>query len=249
MKTIFQTLGIIAILSSCATTSSIDMSIDEIAGTYKLKDGNKMYQALSEKNYEKIVLNKDNTYLLYHAQANFSPAIEQCDLASKGKWASISNDVIDLVSEDYYLEQDGFKYELKQENKLSQDSLYFNVEFPNDYHPVNLTYDFNYGEYYTTDKLHISLPKDKYLRLEPSIENLISFSLDSNVSGTKTYRSRIMFKIFSEKINTHQNNYFTIKLPYFDQCFFEFEPYDHSFMYIKNKNTLQWQGEEWIKVK
>lgn len=127
MKYLLQILSII-ILSSCA--SSITQTKDDVAGTYKLKNGNKIYQALSEKNYAKIVLNKDNTYLLYHAQANFSPAIEQCDFASKGKWAKISNDVIDLVSEDYFLKQDGFKYELKQENKLSQDSLYFNVEFP-----------------------------------------------------------------------------------------------------------------------
>jgi len=246
MKYLLQILSII-ILSSCA--SSITQTKDDVAGTYKLKTGNKIYQALSEKNYEKIVLNKDNTYLLYHAQANFSPAIEQCDFASKGKWAKISNDVIDLVSEDYFLKQDGFKYELKQENKLSQDSLYFNVEFPTEFRPVNMRYNFNYGETYITDKLNISLLKDKYLRLSPSIENLIIFSLYSNVSGSKIYKGRMLFDIFKIKFDTHKNNYFTIKLPYFDQCFFEFEPYDHSFMYIKDKNTLQWQGEEWVKVK
>lgn len=105
MKNIFQILSII-ILSSCAT-SSVGQTKDEVAGTYKLKNGNKIYQALSDKNYDKIVLNKDNTYLLYHAEANFSPVIEQCDLASKGKWTKISNDVIDLVSEDYIIKQDG----------------------------------------------------------------------------------------------------------------------------------------------
>ncbi|MFY1047293.1 hypothetical protein [Chryseobacterium sp. GP-SGM7] len=247
MKNLLQFLSII-ILSFWAT-SSVGQTKDEVSGTYKLKNGNKIYQALSDKNYEKIVLNEDNTYLLYHAQANFSPVIEQCDLASKGKWTKISNDVIDLVSEDYIIKQDGFKYELKQENKLSQDSIYFDVEFPNDYHPVTMTFNFNYGEWYTTDKLHISLPKNKYLRSDPSIENSINLTLDAIVSGSKIYKSRIMFKIFNETFDTHKNNYFTIKLPYFDQCFFEFEPYDHSFMYIKDKNTLQWQGEEWIKVK
>lgn len=245
MKNIFQILSII-ILSSCAT-SSVGQTKDEVAGTYKLKNGNKIYQALSDKNYDKIVLNKDNTYLLYHAEANFSPVIEQCDLASKGKWTKISNDVIDLVSEDYIIKQDGFKYELKQENKLSQDSIYFHVEFPTEFRPVNMTFYFNDSHRYTTDKLHISFPKDKYLRSDPLIENSIDFSLDANVSGTKTYKGRILFNIFNDTFDTHKNNYFTIKLPYFDQCFFEFEPYEHSYIHIKDKNTLQWQGVEWIR--
>ncbi|OCK52010.1 hypothetical protein BA768_13855 [Chryseobacterium sp. CBo1] len=247
MKNIIQLLILIITISSCKPAISTNKDIDSIIGSYKLKSGNKIYQALSEKNYDKIVLNVDSTYLLYHAQANFSPAIEQCDLASKGKWLQISKNVISLVSEDNYLKQDGFKYELKEEKRYSQDSIYFNVEFPTEYRPVDLTFTFNNSKRYNTDKLHISLPKKKYLQSYSPSENLIDFSLNANISGTKTYEGRILFDIFSEKIDTYQNNYFTIKLPYFDECFFEFEHYDHSLIYRKNKNTIFWKGLEWVK--
>jgi len=247
MKNIIQFLILIIVMSSCRPMISNNKDIESLAGSYKLKNGNKIYQALSEKNYDKIVLNRDSTYLLYHAQANFSPAIEQCDLASRGKWLQISKNVISLISEDNFLKQDGFKYELKEERKYSQDSIYFNVEFPTEYRPIDLTFIFNNSERYNTDKLYISLPKKKYLQSYSISENLIDFSLNANISGTKTYRSRILFDIFNKKIDTHKNNYFTIKLPYFDQCFFEFEPYDHSLIYRKNKNTLFWKGLEWVK--
>lgn len=247
MKNIIQFLFLIITLLSCKPVMSINKDTNSLIGSYKLKNGNKTYQALSEKNYDKIILNKDSSYHLYHAQAGFSPAIEQCDLASKGKWLQISENVISLVSEDNFLKQDGFKYELKEEKRYSQDSIYLNVEFPTEYRPVDFTFTFNDSHRYTTDKQYISLAKKEYLQLDFSIENSIDFSLNANISGIKTYKARILFDIFNKKIDTNKNNYFTIKLPYFDQCFFEFEPYDNSYIYIKDSNTLQWQGVEWIK--
>lgn len=247
MKNIIQLLILIITISSCKPAISKNKDLNYIIGSYKLKSGNKIYQVLSEKNYDKIILNVDSTYLLYHAQANFSPAIEQCDLASKGKWLQISKNVISLVSEDNFLKQDGFKYELKEEKRFSQDSIYFNIEFPTEYRPVDFAFTFNDSHRYTTDKQYISLPKKKYLQSDSSTENLIDFSLNANISGTKTYKARILFDIFNKKIDTRKNNYFTIKLPHFDHCFFEFEPYYHSNIFVKDKNTLVWQGEEWIK--
>lgn len=247
MKKIIKFLSVLIFVTSCGSSNIISEK-ENITGIYKLKN-QALYQALSDNNnYSQIILNSDNTYVLSHAQANFFPTIEQCDYASKGKWKQISNDIIDITSENYYLKQDGFKYELKKEKKKSNDSIYLKIVFSGDYHPVKFTYSFNDGKWYTTDKAEIALPKDRYLLMKPANLNQIGLRLDINdVSGVTLYKSRTMFEIFRENIDTDKYNAITINLPYFNQCFFDFEPYYHSYIYIKDKKTLMWKGEEWTK--
>ena len=71
-------------------------TIDNIEGIYSIKNKYK-YQALSEdNNYSQIELHKNGHYILKKAKVTFSPVIEQCDYASKGKWNRLSNDVIEF---------------------------------------------------------------------------------------------------------------------------------------------------------
>jgi hypothetical protein len=225
----------------CKGTSQQKISTQEMSGVYKNQDSS-----------EKIVLNSDGTYSLWNGEAMFFDlAIEQCEYASRGKWSFMDNNVISITSEDNYIKQKGFEYQIKKENKFSQDSLYINVIFPSDFHPVKLRFSFNYdvSRSIITDKTYIVLSKSKHLRNE-SISNGIGFSLDANVAGTEFYSSRTMFNIFEEneeEINTKQFNYLTIFLPCFDRCFFEFIPYRQSFIYIRNKNELLWRGDSWKK--
>lgn len=202
-----------------------------------------------EESSEKLELKSDGTYTLWNPEITFTPVIEQCDYASKGKWTILADNVIEITSENYYTEQKGVGYDLKKENKLSQDSLYIQVVFLTDFHPVSLNFTFNYknNKSITTDKTYIVLPKSEYLWNRRTATNQISFNLNADVSGTEIYKGRILFKIFEESIDTEKHNYLTITLLSFDRCFFEFEPFYQDLILIKNKNTIIWQGDTWSK--
>ncbi len=214
-------------------------------GIYKQKGSSK-----------KLELKPDGSYTLYNPAGDGHFEIKQCNYASKGKWKQMSSDVLEITSENYYQEQDGFKYELKKENKFSQDSLYIVVNLPDSlvYYkrgvPVDFSFTFNYNlsKSISTNKSLISLPKQKYLGLKPIEINHIDFSLNANVSGTTLYKSRIMFKMFEEDINTEKYNCLTITLPNFNLCFFEFEPYNQELIFIEKENELIWQGKNWEKI-
>ncbi|MFV0290462.1 MAG: hypothetical protein ACK5IJ_06110 [Mangrovibacterium sp.] len=233
---------------SCSSIKKIDSNTENIPGVYFL-ESDKLFQTLSDKNYSKIVFQEDGTYKLHKAEILFTPVVEQCDYASKGKWSVVADNVIEITSEDYYSEQQGFKCDIKKENKLSQDSLYIQVFFPTDFHPVNLNFTFNHksSKSITTDKTYIVLPKSEYLWNRRTATNQISFNLNAIVAGTEIYKSRILFKIFDDSIDTEKYNYFTITLPNFDRCFFEFESYYQELIYIKGRNQLLWRGEIWRK--
>lgn len=77
--------------------------------------------------------------------------------------------------------------------------------------------------------------------------NHIAFSLNANISGTALYKSRIMFDLLEEDIDTEKTYYLMITLPHFDLCFFEFELYNQELLFVKNPKELIWQGKNWKK--
>lgn len=233
---------------SCISTKAQKSQNEDLVGIYVFKS-DRLYQALSDMNYSSLEIHKNGTYTLNKAIIKFSPVIEQCEYASKGKWSVIADNVIEITSEDYYTKQKGFEYEIKKENKFSQDSLYIQVVFPTDFHPVKLDFTFNHNnsKSVTTDKTYIVLPKSKHLWNRRTATNQIAFSLNADVSGTEIYKSRILFRIFEESIDTEKFNFLTITLFNFDRCFFEFESYNQELIYIKSSNQLLWQGEIWKK--
>ncbi|MBE8714250.1 hypothetical protein [Sphingobacterium hungaricum] len=238
-------LAVTAQLMGCISTRGQKMKTEDLSGTYILETDLK-YKALSnDKNYSSLELHKNGTYILNKAAITFTPVIEQCTYASKGRWSVVAGNLIEITSEDHYEKQQGFEYDLKNENKLSQDSLYIQVVFPTDFHPVHLNFTFNHNNSKSikTDKTYIVLSKSQYLR---SAANQVAFSLSANFFGAPLSKSRTTFNIFFEElIDTKVNNYLTITLPNFDRCFFEFEPYNGEFIYVKNSNQLVWQGEIW----
>lgn len=202
-----------------------------------------------QKSTERLELKTDGTYKLTNPENLGDVVFEQCDLASNGKWSLVADNVLEITSENYYLQQKGFEYELKKENKFSQDSLYVIVVYPTDFHPVKhwLTFNYDTSKSIITDKTAIALPKSKHLWDKSLSTNGIIFRVEANVSGTTLYKSRVLFKIFEEDIDTEKYNYLTITLPNFDRCFFEFEPYYQELIYIKGKNQILWQGDIWKK--
>lgn len=227
----FQLIG-----CSSVKGQKLKMNTQNVYGNYERQEGS-----------EKLELKQDGIYILRNPEISFTPVVEQCEYASTGKWSILEENVIEITSENYYTKQKGFEYDIKKENKLSQDSLYIKVVFPTDFHPVSLNFTFNYknSKSIMTDDKYIVLSKSEYLWNRRTAINQISFSLNANVSGTKIYKSRILFKIFEESIDTEEYNYLTITLPNFDRCFFEFEPFYQDLILIKDNKTIIWQGDVW----
>lgn len=206
----------------------------------------------------KLELKSNGTYILYNPQENGHLAIEKCIYSSIGKWRGISDNTLEITSENYYQKQDGFTYDLKKQNKPSKDSLYIVVNLPDSliYYkngiPLSFSFTFNndISKSIVTNKGLIKLAKQKYLWAKTSNSvntNHIAFSVNANISGTTLYKSRIMFEIFEEDIDTEKTNLLTITLPHFDLCFFEFEPYKQELIFVKSHKELIWQGESWEK--
>lgn len=238
MRKILFILPLVFQLIGCATMKSQKIENRNVTGLYE-----------RQKSTERLELKTDGTYLLMRPEVLFTPIVEQCDNASKGKWTLVADNVLEITSENYYLQQKGFEYELKKENKFSQDSLYVIVVFPTDFHPVKLGLAFNNNNSKSiiTEKTSISLPKSKHLWDRKTSANLISFNVNADVSGTVLYKSRVLFRIFEEYVDTEKYNHLTITLPNFDRCFFEFEPYYQELIYIKGENQILWQGDIWKK--
>ena len=237
-------LAIIAILAITSCNSVRMATMKSLYGTY-----------ICQKNSKKIELYSDGTYTIFKPLYSppFDAYIEQCEIASNGKWNLKSGDVLELTSENYYLRQKGFDYEMKKENKFSQDSLYINIVFPDHYKPyANMHFLFvNYdGEKsIETEKTSFVIPKSEYLwskNTHLTSINRVYFSIKPKLPGTYMYKSRTLFDIFEEDIDTDETNYITISLPYFNICFFEFEPIK-DIVYIKNDRKLYWKGNVWEK--
>ncbi len=244
---------IFLILIICSKINCFSQTANNLAKTNKISSSSGVYKQKGSS--EKLELTSDGFYTLYNPESNGHFDIQQCTYSSKGKWRQVSNDILEITSENYYNRQEGFKYELKKENKFPRDSLYIEVKLPADFlyyrkDVVKFTIYFNHNvsKSITTEKSIISLYKDKHLFAKPNEINHIDFSINADVSGTTLYKSRIMFKIFEEDINTEKYNYLTIDLPNFDLCFFEFDPYDQELIFIKSQNELMWKGKSWEKL-
>lgn len=229
--------------SSCKTTSIINVYQPNLAGIYKQNNSTK-----------KLELNPLGDFILYNAEIDTDFVIEQCEYASKGKWEQLTNDIIEITSEDYSFKQEGFKYDLIKENKLSQDTLYIKINMPQFFSyqrakdAIHFFFYFNHNNVITTTEPFIKLSKEKHL-WKNNNNNYISFNIYTNASETPFVKSRLEFDVFQDYIDTGKYNYLTFTLPNFDLCFFDFEPFKHELIYLKNENELVWQGDIWKKVK
>lgn len=201
---------------------------------------------------DKIDFKNNGSYTIYNVPNLGHMALDQCDILSTGQWKIISNDVLDLTSENYYLKQEGFKYDFKQETKHSKDSIYININLHKDFKnsiptpEFNILFNYNTAKQLETKSNRIVISKKDYSLFGK--KNQFSLDLVFKPSGKTFYYNRLRYNILQDYIlDVENNNCFTISLPHFDQCFYEFEPYYHSNIYIKNKNTIIWQDEEWVK--
>jgi len=232
-------LLIITVFIGCKATKHAELDMFSASGLYE-----------NQETFEKLELDHDGHYILFNSPSNLG--MDQCEYLSKGKWSYIENKVIQLTSEDYYQQQNGYDYKLNKENKLSPDSLYIKVNFPTDYHPVKLHFSFNYDatKYVNTKETFVVLPKSKYLRTGKHASNQFGLSLEADLGGKKFHKSRASFEIFEdykESIDSEGYNFIDITLPNFDQCFIDFVSYNQDYLLVRDKK-LQWQGADWKRL-
>lgn len=230
----------------CISVFGQKKEISNLTGSYILKNDSKFKALSDDRKYSSLDIHNDGTYTLNNTAITFTPSIEQCDYASKGKWSIIAPNILEITSENYYKDI-GVKYNLFKENKLSQDSLYIKVIFPSDYHPVKLDLTFNNNKSIITSETYIALAKSKYLWDRRTHVNRINLNINADSRGMTLFKSRMLFKIFEENFDTEKYNYLTITLPNFDRCFYEFEPYYQELIYLRNENEIFWLGEIWQK--
>lgn len=220
-----------------------------------------LFNSQTKKNYngiyavkdsgQKIELTSNGFYTLYNPDYFGELATDFCEYSSKGKWKQISSDVIDLTSENYYLKQDGYKYNLEQGSRLSQDSIYINITFPKDFEnnfkpEYDIIFNYNTSKRIKTTNSKIKLSKKDYSLID--LKNQITLGLNFIAKGEQFFNNRLAYSILKNfPLDVDKFNYYTISLNDFNKCFFDFEPYYHSYIFIKNEKTLVWKGEEWIK--
>ncbi|MCJ7935363.1 MAG: hypothetical protein MUW56_17485 [Chryseobacterium sp.] len=233
---------IIILFQFCFCGYFHSQAINDYSGVYKIKGSG-----------QKLELDSKGLYILYNPDSFGHLATDFCEYASKGQWNKVSSDVIDLTSENYYSKQEGFKYDLKQESKLSQDSIYIDVILPKDFEEVatpefDLLFNYKTSKRIRSASNRIKLSKKDYSLI--GVKNQIILDLVFSAKGDVFFKNRLRYNILQDyNLDTDKYNYFTISLPNFNQCFYDFEPYYHSYIYVKDRNTLMWKGEEWIKQK
>lgn len=192
---------------------------------------------------EKLVLKPDGTYVLLRSENNSDYTYEPFPIASKGVWSRPADNIIEITSENYYRKDPGYEYEVIRENRYSPDSLYFQLVFPSDFHPVEITIDNPKHRYdISTERTSIAVARAD-LWPQPSIVIAPKLLNKQQINNRRRY-----WHHEERDLNTFSYNYFTIIYPYFDKYFFDFETIYHQMILIKSSRLLQWRGSEWNKI-
>src|SRR5262249_18902460 len=149
-----------------------------------------------------------------------------------------SHDVVKLTNDSAF-----FKviFDIRQEQKLSNDSIYINVNIPRDNAFGENRFDYGlffwYGMgNYLSSHTSMVFPKKKVTQ-----GNTCDFSLYINdrspncSEGQKCYH-RLSFKVFQNFNAVEGANYFTINISQFDQCFVDRLDVENDFIYFDGQN-------------
>jgi hypothetical protein len=212
--------------------------------------GNNSMSGVYQCGNERIILDKDFHFYLERLPKNRDVAIFECnDTIAKGKWSLVKNGVIRLNNEPDF---DIAPYKLLKEMKLSKDSVYISISLPSEIDNEENKFEFHlfflYGiGNWKTSKKHFVLPKEMVAN-----GNILNFSMTIKdnypncEAGHKCYQ-RIYFKVFENQAFDISNNFVTISLPNFNQCFVEKMDVENEYLLI-DKNVIQWRGKDYHKI-
>jgi hypothetical protein len=212
MKNINKVLIILLLHTLCGYVLSQNKPI--IPGTFIYKDGS----------FGGLAFDSDSTYIYYGVNHFQETNLFQCDYKSKGKWKQLSNDVIELTSEDYYLKQDGYTYELKKEQKFSKDSFYIEIIIPERLKQLRrdmFIYEFQFNHQYpneiSTKSNIIRIAKNDYLDKPEYITDLFEEYknlTDSFMKAEKMTLNDSLKRILKERTGNMTSNEITFSIHY-----------------------------------
>jgi hypothetical protein len=238
--TFFATFTLLA--NSNANGSIVLPSSDSISGVYKF--GNEFfYLNIHSKSF---YIKRGNVTKVQDA------VIPVCyDTIAKGNFKILTKNLISLSNDKNFHK---ISFNLTQEKKLSDDSIYFQIVLPKDdaFSANRFRYYLNGFAgmiYIKSDSPFIKVTKQKGLKFKSTNLNFLIQDLSPKncIEEEKCYQ-RIYFRIFNNLPVNNNSNYFTITLPGFNECYVERMDVENDFVFFNEKNSIFWHGKEYKKV-
>ncbi len=240
MKHIFLLFCLFFLLCKFKAFGSMDL--DSITGIYKC--GN-----------ENLYLNLNtSSFCLKRSLPKFQDVgIPICyDTIAKGSFKMKTKNLFILFNDKNFMKTD---FNIEQENKLSDDSIYFQIIIPKDdaFSSNRFRYylnGFSGAFYINSEKSFIKIPKRKgikYGTTTTSLNFLIRDLLPQDCSEEEKCYQRICFRIFNDFLIDGKSNFFTIMLPNFTECYVERMDVDGDFIFFDGKSIF-WRGKEYKKI-
>lgn len=236
---IFIGIYLVFLLTSCASLNSTNAS-----GSYQ-----------KENFMRNIQLEKNGKFFLYDSATygHQKTQIRNCPLVSFGTWENHGSKFIELNTSDNIL------YPILDvqvtSKSINNDSLSFEIltnipeRFMNNLsYRLHLKYD---GEYDFRNKISgrfkTSLITLKQPHFGIKIKSIsVEVFYEPNRQLIHDYNGFSAISTTELEVDK-QDNYFIIKIPDLDICYFEYERYEGEYLRILNKNTLLWNNEIYIK--
>lgn len=246
MKNIFLLAFIwLSVLNLYASDTTIVNTANKISGAYKCGDETIYFDSRGNTFYLKRFLPK----IINDAIVPFC-----YDTIAQGNFKVINNSVITLFNNKNFHK---VYYSIKQEIKLSEDTIYFKILLPND--DAFFARRFRYSFYFdvplyqrTSDSAFVLVPKNVITNQYSQTFLLSLLIKDLNPLGrveeARCYQ-RTSFNIFNSVEYNLNYNYFTITLLNFTECFVERIDLDNDLIYFNGKNSILWRGKEYKRVK
>ncbi len=236
---------IVSLFSSCTTLKYLPV---DLKGIY-IQKGNKNIQLILNKGTFLYV----NTYNQVHA-----PLYNCGDTLAYGYWTIDNGHNLLILNSPEELNTSYLYMDVKEKTELNNDSLYFFI-----YNPIEDHYK-KYNEKYRELFYSISITSNnpgfdtwiaakkfdknpiRLLKPQNSIE---SFSINIMPKHDISVRHVGIREIYTlgYKIINPNSNVFTIKLPQLGYNYINYLRLEEDYVKIKNKNSLIWNGKEYIK--
>jgi hypothetical protein len=144
------------------------------------------------------------------------------------------------------------KYNFNQNHKFSDDTLYFEIILPNEsaFTPNRFEYQFKLscsGEIHSTKNI-IKISKKDLRDCDNNTLGFVIQDLSPYCSEGKKCNQRIYFRIFDLLNLAHFNNYFTIALLNFSECYVEKIDVQDELIYYNGRDEIQWRGRRYRRI-
>lgn len=173
------------------------------------------------------------------------------DTLAKGSFKVLTNNSIVLSNDNKFFK---LNFDFIHERKFSQDTIYIHVLLPHDdaFFPSRFRYIFNFAclmRQIKSDSAFIKIPRNMIPYCQSPYLSFLIQDLHPQCQEDEKCYQRIYFRVFKILDFSNIDNYFTIKLKNFSECFVEKMDVENDILYFDGKDKILWRGKKYIKVK